>query len=320
VSLDAGDPSLDGAWGPGSPDGDEPLPPVALDGIGYGVGGLDAILALHLGDAHLHAAFVRDGAGLTPGDVAIGLRDAYRGSQLAAQRLVGFGPEREAAITGRPGGGRGAPATPAMSATSATSSCVRDELPGPVVTLEIEGRTVLLRRVRAYVVACLFDGTMPLGMARLVAQRVAAALSPELPLEEAGSELLSEPPSRFDGGQGPPFDEATDRERDSESARKTARPAAQRAPSNVPARRAGLTPPPASAPLMELERTLRLLALLDARAPEPHVARLRLALRAGLAPLALEHPDALGAEGMLLIESAVEDILGLDRAALRRLI
>jgi hypothetical protein len=139
---------------------------------------------------------------------------------------------------------------------------------------------------------------------------VAAALSPELPLEDATPASLSEPP-RF---------EALDQEQDSESVRKTARPAPLRMPSNIPVRRAGLTPPPASVPSVDLERTLRLLALLDARAPEPHVARLRLALRAGLTPLALERPEALGPEGVLLIEAAVEDILGLDRAALRRLV
>jgi hypothetical protein len=70
---------------------------------------------------------------------------------------------------------------------------------------------------------------------------------------------------------------------------------------------------------VEVDRTRRLLALLEARAPEPHVARLRVALRAGLTPVALEHLEALGADATLLIEAAVEDILGLDRAALRGL-
>ncbi len=71
--------------------------------------------------------------------------------------------------------------------------------------------------------------------------------------------------------------------------------------------------------MSEVERTRRLLAYLEANAPEPHVVRHRLALRAGLTLLALEHPEALGAEALVLIEAAVEDILGLDREGLRRI-
>ena len=63
----------------------------------------------------------------------------------------------------------------------------------------------------------------------------------------------------------------------------------------------------------------RLLSYLEAHAPEPHVVRCRLALRAGLTLGALEHPEALGPEAMVLIETAVQDILGIDRAELRRI-
>ena len=47
------------------------------------------------------------------------------------------------------------------------------------------------------------------------------------------------------------------------------------------------------------------------------MARLRVALRAGLTPLALEHPEALGADAIVLIETAVQEILGVDRGELR---
>ena len=76
-------------------------------------------------------------------------------------------------------------------------------------------------------------------------------------------------------------------------------------------------PPPPRAP--EADRTSRLLAYLEAHAPEPHVVKYRLALRAGLTLAALEHPEALGPEAMILIETAVQDILGIDRAELRRI-
>jgi hypothetical protein len=49
------------------------------------------------------------------------------------------------------------------------------------------------------------------------------------------------------------------------------------------------------------------------------VARHRLALRAGLTLAALDRPEALGPEAIVLIETAVQDILGIDRAELRRI-
>ncbi|HTN84228.1 MAG TPA: hypothetical protein VL242_11095 [Sorangium sp.] len=305
MSAEHGEPSFGRGItaGAGALDDDDPLAPIALDSVGYGVGGLDAIIVFHLSDARVHAVFVREGAALSPGDVAAGLRDAYLGSQLAAQRLV---PEREASARSNRGRGARSSSKPPGSHGRA------EELPDPVVTLELSGRTVLLRRVRACVVASLFDGTMPLGMARLVAQRLAAALAPELPLEEPPEEMLSDPPGLFE--------EPLSADTVDDLVRGVARSAPPRGASIVPSRRAGGTPPPSEAPSPEAARIEQLLALLESRAPEPHVARLRLALRAGLTPLALEHPGELGAEAMVLIETAVADILGLERAALRRLL
>jgi len=76
-------------------------------------------------------------------------------------------------------------------------------------------------------------------------------------------------------------------------------------------------PPPPRPP--EAERVSHLLVYLEAHAPEPHVVRSRLALRAGLTLAALDDPEALGPEAMVLIETAVQDILGIDRAELRRI-
>src|SRR4029453_8347637 len=98
---------------------------------------------------------------------------------------------------------------------------------------------------------------------------------------------------------------------------------AERAPTTLtfgesPPRRAPTNPPP-RATASEIERTRRILAYYEAHAPEPHIARHRLALRASLTLVALDHPETLAPEAMVLIETAVEDILGVDRAELRRL-
>ena len=178
-------------------------------------------------------------------------------------------------------------------------------LSDPTVVLETASRTVLFRRIRAYVIIVLFDAAMPLGMARLIASQMAARLEPELPFPaaNAGDSLL------------PPAERAL-------IARRLSMP-----PVDPDVRTLAFLPVPSRAkssrpplPLTDLDRAKRLLAFLESRCPEPHVARLRVALRAGLTPLALEHPEALRADAMILIETAVEDILGIDRAELRRLV
>ena len=77
--------------------------------------------------------------------------------------------------------------------------------------------------------------------------------------------------------------------------------------------------PKASVTPSEQGRTRSLLAYLEAHAPEPHVVRTRLALRAGLSLIALDHPETLGPDAIVLIETAVEDILGQGRAELARI-
>lgn len=292
--------ALDGGVEPGAQE------PIALDGIAYGIDGLDALLAVHLGNAHVHGAFVREGTGLAAalGAAAAGRADAGRGAPPSLLELAAALRDtyRAAQSTAR----RVALARAVPRRSSRPPRENTSDLPEPVVTLEEGGRAVLLRRVRAYVVACAFDESMPLGMARLLSARLAAALAPELPLGDALAHALA-PEHRSS---------APDR-RASENADALAPRTHTRPPAAAPGRSAW--PPPARASWVDVDRTRRLLALVEARSPEPHVARLRVALRAGLTPFALEHLDALGADAMLLIEGAVEDILGLDRAALRRL-
>jgi hypothetical protein len=75
--------------------------------------------------------------------------------------------------------------------------------------------------------------------------------------------------------------------------------------------------PPPRGTKAEIDRATKLLAYLDAHAPDPHIVRLRVSLRAGIKPIALDHPESLGADAMVLLEAAAEDILGIDRAELR---
>jgi hypothetical protein len=257
-----------------------PAPPIPLDGIAYGIDGLDAVLVFHLGDAHLHAAWVRADAGFRAEEPVSSLRDAYRVAQFAARRLALFGAGTER----------------------------RGEAQNPVMTIEIAARTALLRRVRAHVIATLFDASMPLGMARLVTSRLAAQLEPELPRDGEAADprgsrpdLLAQKPHLPSPSQPP---DATE----------------EREPATMVFGRRPSTPPVRSATLTELDRTRRLLMFLEMHAPEPHIVRLRLALRTGLAPLALEHPEALGAEAVVLIETAVEEILGIDPHELRSVV
>ena len=135
-----------------------PPPPSPHDGRACGVEHHVARLVFHLGDAHLHAAWVRADAGFRADEAVSGLRDAYRVCQFASRRL-----------------------------STSTAGERRGEAQNPLLTLEVASRTALLRRVRAHVVAVVFDAAMPLGMARLVAARLAAELEPELPREGAAS-------------------------------------------------------------------------------------------------------------------------------------
>jgi len=268
---------------PPAPDG-----PIGLDGLVYGIDLLDALLVLHLGDAHLYASWVRPACGVRADDVVTTLRDAYRVAQFTARRLNGAGDRRA-------------------------------EAPSPVLTIELPQRLAVLRRIRSYAVAAIFDGAMPLGMARLLSGRLAVALEPELPLTPEVVEaprprpLVQVPPpaavhdSAAVSAVVPPpvVRTAEDTERP---------PLTLSFGSGLPRRS---RPPPPLAP--EADRVSRLVAYLEAHAPEPHVVKYRLALRAGLTLRALENPEALGPEAMVLIETAVQDILGVDRAELRRI-
>ena len=77
--------------------------PIALDGLVYGIDLLDALLVLHLGDAHLYALWVRPDTGLRADDLATPLRDAsewsgnFRGWEQYRKR---FAQEHASAFPG----------------------------------------------------------------------------------------------------------------------------------------------------------------------------------------------------------------------------
>ena len=196
-----------------------------------------------------HGVWTRPDVGFRAEEVVAGLRDAYRLSQFACKRM-------------------------------APTAGPRAEAPAPLLSIELPTRTAILRRVRGQIIACLFDASMPIGMARFVSARVAQRLDPELP--------------RNDGPDNK-------RPRPSSEARNI--PAAQTAPSND-------TPPPESrqptvAPKTERrsrsptpqDRVRTLVAYVEAHAPDPHVVRQRLALRAGLTLAGPRPSRGLGRRG-----------------------
>ena len=63
-------------------------------------------------------------------------------------------------------------------------------------------------------------------------------------------------------------------------------------------------------------RARRLLSLLEDRSVEPHIMLVRVGLRTGLGLEALLDPKSLDAEAIMLIETAAEDMLGLDHEGL----
>jgi hypothetical protein len=135
--------------------------------------GVEAIVAFHIADAKLHAAWIRPGSGYTASAVTQSLREVFKTSQVHARRLDFLSP------------------SPVLDAGA-------NDLSDPLITLEMPGRAIVLRRVGSHVVAVSFDGTVPLGFVRYHAARIAMTLKPELPPETitppSGVPAVSVPP------------------------------------------------------------------------------------------------------------------------------
>lgn len=241
-----------------------PPAPIALDGFAHGIDPLDGLVVFALSDGAVFGAWVRPDAGFSADDVAGALREAYRTCLQASRKLAIF----------------------------AAAASDRGQVAEPIVTIETLSRTALLKRIRAYVVACLFDASMPLGMARLCAARLSSALEPELPLTEL--ERLTLPPPRASqaghGSRPPP-------------------PGGVRL--SVPLKAPHASP-------AEVERVRKVIAYAEANLPDAHTVRLRLALRAHTSRLSLDHPETLASDAVLRVETAALEMLGLDQDQLAR--
>lgn len=232
--------------------------PLALDGFTHGIDALDGLVVFAVADGAVYGAWVRPDTGFAAEDVAPPLREAYRACLQASRKLAIF----------------------------AAAAAERGQVGEPIVTIETLARTALLKRIRAYVVACLFDASMPLGMARLCAARLSSALEPELPLTDL-ERLTLPPPAAPGAGNG-------------------SRPPPPNMRLSVPLRAPHATP-------AEVERARKVIAYAEANLPDAHTVRLRLALRANTSRLALDHPETLASDAILRIETAAIEMLGIDQ-------
>ncbi|MFO0554507.1 MAG: hypothetical protein U0271_39375 [Polyangiaceae bacterium] len=160
----------------------------------------------------------------------------------------------------------------------------------PVFSLESEHHLVFLFRVRTFGVAICFAREAPLGFARLAARRIVETLSHELPYPHDDVPVVMVPPVA--GAPSTLLHPNLDFD------------AGDLAPDTVPPRS------------IVGDRVRAIVSHLEVVAPDPHIVRLRLALRTGLGLEALAHPDHLSSEALSLVETAAEDILGLDRGRL----
>jgi hypothetical protein len=241
-----------------------PAGPIALDAFAVGIDPLDGLVVFSLSDGGVHGAWIRPDAGFSADDVAHAMREAYRTSLQASRKLAIF----------------------------AAAAGDRGQVSEPIVTIESRAQTAILKRIRAFVVACLFDASMPLGMARLCAARLCDGLEPELPLTEL--ERLTIPPPHV--GSSAPTN-------------------GSRPPLGI---RLSMPLKASHASSAEVEHARKVIAYAEANLPDAHTVRLRLALRAHTSRLSLDHPETLGSDAILRIESATLEMIGIDREQLSR--
>ncbi len=236
-----------------------PSAPIALDSFAVGIEPLDALVVVSLSDGAVFGAWIREDAGYSADDVASAMREAYRTGLQASRKLAIF----------------------------AAAAGDRSQVSEPIVTIETFAQTAILKRIRAYVVVCLFDASMPLGMGRLCAARLCAALEPELPLTEL--ERLTIPPAPTGSGSRPPLGMRL----------------------SMPIKAPHASPG-------EVEHARKVIAYAEANLPDAHTVRLRLALRAHTSRLSLDHPETLASDAILRVETAALEMMGIDRDQLSR--
>lgn len=254
-----------------------------LDGLAVGVDFLESIVVFLLSAAHPYAEWVTAGSDLKPAMIAERMRKAY----LAAE-------ESTRAING--------------------DSAARPD--GLSVTIESAAHLIMVHRVRTFGVATLFSREAPLGFARMSARQIVATLDQELPYPQEQAVVAVPPPRATMPGSAPggPLGGSLGGPPGGPLGGPLGGPGAADPEASVdfdePA--PDTTPPRSSIG----DRVRSVVSHLEAIAPDPHIVRMRVALRTGLGLEALVHPDQLNNEALLLIETAAEDILGLERGKL----
>lgn len=266
---------------------------LALSGLAVGIDHLDAIVVFLLGTSHVFASYKREGVDLRVAQLADALTQVV--DVVAALDVT--------------------PAVPDLS---------------PVATLESARHVVVMHRHRSFGVCVLFERGAPLGFARMTARQIVSRIAAELPPERQGVAVEIAPARPIPGPATP------------SPVPPPPSPAPAR-PSSVPAPPSSVPGPPTqSAPRRfepeaaadalgktgeqvpdtqepiagAAERVRALIAHLEAHAADPHIVRLRLALRSGLGTDAFLRPEFLGADALQLVETAAEDILGLEHGQL----
>jgi hypothetical protein len=159
----------------------------------------------------------------------------------------------------------------------------------PVTTLESARRVTFVHRVRSFGVAVVFEREAPLGFARMAARQIVRTLEQELPYASAAREPYLVPEARPTAPSAPPA--RSDLEFDGHEPAPDTQHQARSAHG---------------------DRARSVIKHVEEHAADGHIARTRLALRSGLGLDALANPDALGSEALLVLETAAEDILGVE--------
>lgn len=254
---------------------------MVLDGLAVGVDYLEAIVVFLLSASHPYASWFAPGVSLKPTRVADSMRHAYLAAETALAGIEG-------------------------------DVQVRTEHPSMIV--ESAAHLIMIHRVRTFGVATCFAREAPLGFARMAARQIIATLEQELPYPQ--EQTLVSPsgarratPSSPRAAVVPPAAETRTRnEPSSPGIPAISAPALDFADDAAPD-----TAPPRSS---IGDRVRAVVSHCEAIAQDAHIVRLRLALRTGLGLEAFVYPDELSNEALMLIETAAEDILGLERGKL----
>ncbi len=295
---------------------------MVLEGLAVGVDYLEAIVVFLLTATHTYASWVAKGSTVRPLRIAEGLRASYRAAEDAHRALDGDGPPRA---------------------------------DHPTLTIETPAHLVMVHRVRAFGVAACFAREAPLGFARMAARQIVATLEQDLPYPQEPVATIIAPngmgqdtarmrarsftpssPVAIEPDEPPPPRGSSPRVVAVPDVALVAVPRpgiVEAAPPGIPTT-PGTTvvqPGPIAPPALDFDepapdttpprstigdRVRAVVSHLEAIASDPHIVRMRLALRTGLGLEAFVYPDQLGKEALLLIETAAEDILGLDRGKL----